>query len=72
MEKLKECPFCGESESLKAKLLPTSKGDPWKTIVCIACGAQGPISKDGILANKLWQKRFRDDQPMMTNLYFLN
>ena len=57
MEKLENCPFCGESENLKPRLLPTTKGETWKTITCLVCGAQGPISKDGIEANSLWQKR---------------
>jgi transcription elongation factor Elf1 len=51
------CPFCGEKESLKPILLPTTKGEPWKAIKCMSCGATGPISKDGLEANRLWGTR---------------
>ena len=57
MNELIFCPFCGETEILKPTLLSTTKGEPWKAIVCASCGAQGPISKDGLEANRLWQQR---------------
>jgi len=52
---LKPCPFCGENEALKPMLIGVD--DSWKVIVCIVCGAQGPMAKDGLKANELWQTR---------------
>lgn len=54
------CPFCGEAELIKPTVLPTSghiSGTVWKAIRCLTCGAVGPISKDGLTANKLWGTR---------------
>ena len=51
------CPFCGEGESIKPTILPTTKGEPWKAIKCQACGATGPMSKSGLEANRLWNRR---------------
>ena len=57
LQQLVKCPFCGEDEALKPITLPTTKGEPWKTIVCMSCGARGPMSQDGLEANSLWQNR---------------
>jgi Lar family restriction alleviation protein len=54
---LLDCPFCGEQESLFPEILPTTAGEPWKCIYCRSCGAQGPMSKNGLEANRLWNKR---------------
>lgn len=54
---IKPCPFCRESELIKPILLPTTKGKSWKAIKCMACGAIGPMSKDGLDANRLWNER---------------
>ena len=47
------CPFCGEMETLKPILLDND----WKQIGCIGCGARGPMSKNGLEANRLWDSR---------------
>lgn len=51
------CPFCGETENIKPTFLPTTEGEPWKAIRCMSCGATGPIIKDGLEANSLWNTR---------------
>ena len=57
LQQLVKCPFCGETEALKPIVLPTTEGEPWKCIVCMVCGARGPMSQDGLEANALWQDR---------------
>jgi len=52
------CPFCGEREALKPVELDTCRGESWKAIKCLSCGAQGPMSKNGLEANSLWQGRY--------------
>lgn len=56
---IKGCPFCGETEALKPIDLDTSPSgsEPWKAIKCMSCGAHGPMSKDGLKANSLWNNR---------------
>ena len=66
MDHLVKCPFCGETENLKLTLLSTTKGKPWKAIKCVSCGAQGPISKDGLEANRLWQQRTSGITPVFS------
>jgi len=55
------CPFCGDTEALKIIALDTTKGEPWKTIKCIVCGAQGPIAKEYEAVSALWGKRFQPE-----------
>lgn len=51
------CPFCGESELIKPTVLPATQGPPYGAITCLACGAVGPIDKNGLEANRKWNKR---------------
>ena len=55
------CELCkkelmGKKESLSNNLLCCPFCN-WKAIMCLTCGARGPISKDGLEANRLWNTR---------------
>lgn len=51
------CPFCGSKESLHPQILPTTTGEPWKSVICISCGAVGPMGKSPEKAISLWSQR---------------
>ena len=51
------CPFCGSKESLHPQILPTTTGNPWRAVICISCGAVGPMDKSPEKAISLWSQR---------------
>lgn len=62
--KSKPCPFCGKSDSLFIRALPTqgvdgpvSEKESWKAVCCRDCGAQGPMAKEPEDAHLLWGGR---------------
>jgi Lar family restriction alleviation protein len=61
VQKLRPCPFCGESEALH----PTDgkfRDEPMSTIVCQRCHAWGPIAKDWDKAREKWDDRINEEE----------
>jgi transcription elongation factor Elf1 len=68
-EKLKPCPFCGETPGEGRHVADASQGDKWGSVVCSCC-AQGPEVRTGYktadhwgaAADAAWNKRAKTSQ----------